>query len=322
MEVRMKLRDYAEDKAVTLCFLAMGMVIFGAAAMILKIPSAACFLFFGFFAVYTVIWLCAGFVMERKRLMELERMIERLPEKWLLGEVCFKPRTWTQKEYDRIMHTVSLAAIEALERERREKEAYYDYVESWIHEMKTPLTACSLILSNDADVGKLRRELKRADNLTEQILFYARLRSPEKSTVIRNVSAAEIMNRAVKAQMELLVAAGIGVTVEGDFAVSTDDKALCFILEQLLINCAKYCPGCHIDMTAATDEICVTDNGIGIPAHEIGRVCERGFTGQNGKTGSTGMGLYIVSSLCERLSIDLLIDSEQGTYTSVHLRFL
>ena len=155
----MKLRDYAEDKAVTLCFLAMGMVIFGAAAMILKIPSAACFLFFGFFAVYTVIWLCAGFVMERKRLMELERMIERLPEKWLLGEVCFKPRTWTQKEYDRIMHTVSSAAIEALERERREKEAYYDYVESWIHEMKTPLIqnkAKRLIIGTDGKISLYR----------------------------------------------------------------------------------------------------------------------------------------------------------------------
>lgn len=318
----MKIRDYAEDKAVTLCFLAMGMVIFWAAAMILKIPSAACFLLIGFFAVCTVIWLGAGFLMERRRLAMLERMIERLPEKWLLGELGFQPRTWTQKEYDRIMHTVSSAAIGAVERERREKEAYFDYVESWIHEMKTPLTACSLILSNDADVGKLRRELKRADNLTEQILFYARLRSPEKSTMIRTVSASGIMNRAVKSQMELLVAAGISVSVEGDFWVSTDDKALCFMLEQLLVNCAKYCPGCHVTMNASPGEICVRDNGIGIPAHEVERVCERGFTGKNGKTGSTGMGLYIVSSLCERLSIDLKIDSKEGEYTSVRLRFL
>lgn len=318
----MKIRDYAEDKAVTLCFLAMGAIIFWAAAMILKIPPSACFLLIGFFAVCTVIWLCTGFLMERKRLAGLERMIERLPEKWLLGELGYKPRTWTQKEYDRIMHTVSSAAIGAIERERREKEAYFDYVESWIHEMKTPLTACSLILSNDADAGKLRRELKRADNLTEQILFYARLRSPEKSTMIRRVSASGVMNRAVRSQMELLVAAGISVSVDGDFEVSTDDKALCFILEQLLVNCAKYCPGCHITMNAAPGEICVKDNGIGIPAYEVERVCERGFTGQNGKTGSTGMGLYIVSCLCAQLSIDLQIDSEEGKYTSVRLRFL
>lgn len=318
----MRFRDYVEDKAVTLCFLAIGALIFGAVAMIFQVSPAACFLFAGFVGIFAAAWLCTGFLMERGRIVRLESMIERLPEKWLLGEVCPKPRTWTQKEYDRIMHTVSSAAIAALERERREKEAYFDYVESWIHEMKTPLTACSLILSNDADTEKLRRELKRADNLTEQILFYAKLRSPEKSMIIRSCSAREVMNRAVKAQMELLVAAGISVTVEGELTLQTDDKALCFMLQQLLINCAKYCPGCHIDMEAASGEIRVKDNGIGIPAHELERVCERGFTGQNGKNGSTGMGLFIVSSLCERLSIAFWLDSVQGEYTCAHFRFL
>ncbi|HBV52829.1 MAG TPA: sensor histidine kinase, partial [Clostridiales bacterium] len=73
----------------------------------------------------------------------------------------------------------------------------------------------------------------------------------------------------------------------------TDAKALCFIIKQLLINAAKYCPGCKIEITAEHGRITVRDNGVGIPSHELRRVTERGFTGSAGRRqgGSTGMGL-------------------------------
>ena len=57
--------------------------------------------------------------------------------------------------------------------------------------------------------------------------------------------------------MELLIAAGISVEIEGDFTVYTDGKTLAFILKQLLINCAKYCTGCHIVITAEKGVICL-----------------------------------------------------------------
>lgn len=86
-------------------------------------------------------------------------------------------------------------------------------MESWIHEIKTPLTACSLILAGDGDPRKLRRELKRADNLTESILWYARMRTAEKDTVIQKIQAASVMEEAVKSQKELLIAAGNSVEI-------------------------------------------------------------------------------------------------------------
>ena len=115
------------------------------------------------------------------------------------------------------MQILSRSAIAAVEQARREKDEYCDYVESWIHELKMPLTACSLILANDGDVRKLKRELKRADNLTENILYYARLRSVEHDTQIGKLQVAAVMDAAVKSQMELLIAAGISVEVDGDF---------------------------------------------------------------------------------------------------------
>ena len=130
------------------------------------------------------------------------------------------------------------------------------------------------------------------------------------------------MAEAVKSQRELLVAARIGVEAKGDFSVYTDGKSLCFILKQLLINCAKYCRGCRVEITVEDGCISVSDNGPGIPSHELRRVTSRGFTGANGKSaGGTGMGLYIVSELCKKLEIELEIFSEVGKGTKFVLRF-
>ena len=67
----------------------------------------------------------------------------------------------------------------------------------------------------------------------------------------------------------------------------------------------------------------VWDNGIGIPAEDLPMVCRKTFTGQNGRRGakSTGMGLYIVKSLCNKLGHRLDISSRQGEFTSVTIIF-
>lgn len=309
----MKVRDYMSSKAVTLCFLGIGAVtlgaLMGAAGTGLPLIALAELLF----ALVVSAWLVTGWIIENKKIRKLERIVEELDQKYLLSEVIPPPSNAVEARYYTIMKIVSRSAISAAEQATREKEDYCGYVESWIHEIKTPLTACSLILSNGGDPRKLRRELKRADNLTESILYYARLRTVEKDTVIKEAQAADIMEKAVKDQMDLLISAGISVEIQGDFAVNTDEKQVCFMIKQLLMNCAKYCPGCHVVMRAENKAITVEDNGPGIASHELPRVTERGFTGA-GRSG-TGMGLYIVSELCGRLGAEFKMESTEGEYT-------
>ena len=70
-------------------------------------------------------------------------------------------------------------------------------------------------------------------------------------------------------------------------------------------------------------QLTVSDNGIGIPAHELPRVFDRGFTGSNGRLrgGSTGMGLYLCRKLASLLEIDLQISSREQQGTTVTLTF-
>ena len=319
----MRIRDYLYSKAVTLCFLGIGLVFatlfMRAAGMDINLTVVSGF----FYVLLIVLWLWVQFCLNNRRLRKLRNLAEGMEEKYLLGEVLKPPVNAVEKEYYQIMKIVSRSAIGIAEQAIREKEEYCDYVESWIHEIKTPLTACSLIISNDGDIKKLKRKIKQADNLTESILYYARLRTVQKDILIDRFLASQVINDAVKSQMELLIAAGISVETGGDFSVCSDAKSLLFMLKQLLINCAKYCPGCQICITADNGRIIVEDNGIGIPSHEISRVTERGFSGTNGRNagGSTGMGLYIVRELCSRLDMTLRIESKQQEYTRIVLEF-
>lgn len=258
-----------------------------------------------------------------RRLRLLKSSMDALPEKYLIGEVLEEPRGCVEREYYFLMKEISRSAIGRLEQACAEKQDYYEYVEAWVHEMKTPLTACSLLLANGGDVAKLRRELRRADNLTETILTYAKLRTAEKDTRIGKTVLRTLCNRAIREEMELLIAAGISVSVEGDGEAYTDSQLLVFILKQLLINCAKYCPDCQVQIVLSQGCLWLEDNGIGIPSCELPRVTERGYTGTAGRERgqSTGMGLYLVDRLCEKLNITMEITSGEGSGTRFTFRF-
>lgn len=352
----MRFSEYLYSKAVTLCFLAIGLIIFGAFFAAAGMDPMFLFIMALSFLLLCLLWLLVSFLLTRERFRKLDSIADSLPEKYLLGEVLPKPSDPIELAYYRVMKLVSRSALGQAEQAKRDKEDYCEYVESWIHEMKTPLTASSLILTKaqeaviesvllanpeshlDAEIEpdreavpvlldsleRLRRELKRADNLTESILYYARIRTPGKEIQIGDVSADALIQDAVRSQMELLIAAGIHIETEGNFELHTDGRTVTFILKQLLINCAKYCPGCHVRITAQDGQITLEDDGIGISSYELPRVTERGYTGTNGKRtgGSTGMGLYIVKELCTQLDIRLEITSTEGAYTRVALNFL
>ena len=70
-------------------------------------------------------------------------------------------------------------------------------------------------------------------------------------------------------------------------------------------------------------ELAINDDGDGIPAADVPRVFDRGFTGSRGRTHhkATGMGLHLAAVACERMGLGLRVSSEEGTGTTVALTF-
>ena len=311
----MRFSEYLSSKAAALCFLGAGAVLFAAAMLFVRVPPGMLLLFGGLFCGLVVAWTAVGYARERGRVKKLEALLDGLEEKYLLAELLPPPVSGVERRYFEVMKTVCASAFSAAQQARADKAEYCEYVERWIHEIKTPLTACSLMLANGGEISRMKKELCKANNLVESVLYCARLRTQGTDAFIRRFWVQQVLQEAVRSQMELLLASGISAEVMGDFETVGDAQALSFMIKQLLVNCAKYCPRCRVALRAQNGSVTVEDNGPGVPAHELPRLTERGFTGSNSKPGGTGMGLYLVREMCKKQGIGFLIESELGSFT-------
>ena len=271
------------------------------------------------------------FLRQRSRLLELDGILEGLDQKYLFTECVSPPKNLYERRLFDLTRRAGRAMITAVSDAETTRQEYREYVESWVHEVKAPITAAGLVCRQlDGDTRrKLDYELTQIEAHIERALFYARAENPERDCVIRQASLSEIVFQAVENHRTLLIQSGIRVeTQELDCQVYTDRKWAAFILGQLLQNAARYRGEDPVIIISASPfgkqtQLTIQDNGIGIPSHELPRVFDRGFTGSNGRTrgGSTGMGLYLCRKLSGFLDLNLRIDSKEGVGTCVTLTF-
>lgn len=209
------------------------------------------------------------------------------------------------------------------------------YTELWVHEVKTPLAAAKLVLDrmHGPDVAKLKIELERIEGLVEQALFTARSDTLVNDYLIREVRLADAVGEACKSNMCYLASCGVTLNMQVDpqVTVMADKTWLAFILNQLITNAAKY-DASTITFTTheegnegphACTVLELRDDGCGIPAADVPRVFDRGFTGEVGRAhgSATGMGLFLVARMCAQMGLDVLLASEESIGTRVQIKF-
>lgn len=264
-------------------------------------------------------------------LAELESIMDGLDQKHLFSECAPRPQSLYERKLWDLARRAGRAMIGEVSNAQASQREYREYVESWVHEIKSPITAARLICrGTEGDTRrKLDRELAQIEAHVERALFYARAESPEKDFIIRPADLGEIVAQTVGQHRALLIHSGVRVETEGlERTVYTDEKWVAFLLGQLLQNAVRYRGEDPLITLSARElgrqvELTVADNGMGIPDHELPRVFDRGFTGSNGRSrgGSTGMGLYLCRRLAGFLEIDLRLKSEEGRGTRVLLTF-
>lgn len=266
----------------------------------------------------------------KKYLDKLLDMTEKLDERYLLPEIMQEPERADEQVFYQIMKMSEKSMLEHIGKIQRERQEYKEYIEQWIHEVKTPITAMKLICENNrcSFTRDLMAELENINRFTEQALYYARSEHTEKDYSVREIRLSDVVHGAIADNKYLLRQNNVAVTVENvEYSIYSDDKWLRFILDQLISNAVKYRtsqPVLHFFAVKENDSIIlsIADNGIGIPASDLPRIYEKGFTGQNGRTihSSTGIGLYLCRRLCDKLGIDISASSK-GEGTTISLSF-
>ncbi|AJS60616.1 sensor histidine kinase [Paenibacillus sp. IHBB 10380] len=202
---------------------------------------------------------------------------------------------------------------------------------SWIHEVKTPLTAMHLMIDRlDDETMKmhLTYEWLRIHLLLDQQLHQRRIPFIENDLYIENTELETIIFDEIKTLQSWCIQKGIGFDIDLEVpVVLSDAKWLAFILRQLLTNAVKYSKSSDIMINSylrADQTILeVKDGGHGIDPKDLPRIFDKGFTSttMHQDTAATGMGLYLAKKSAQSLLIQIHVKSTLGEGTTFTLIF-
>lgn len=327
----MRFRSFLFDKIVNITLICFALLV--QITILIGIGAGTYAIFF--FSILTFGCSISGFLYEywkkRSYYFDLLKSLDGLDRKSLIPELIDEPDFIEGKILYETLQVCNKSMNDEIAYYQQNSKEYREYIETWIHEIKTPIASAKLIIENNLDhvTRSIDEEIELIDGFIEQALYYSRSSGVEKDYIIKPVTLQELVSQVLRKNSKEFIAKKIRLE-KGDLdqTVYTDVKWLTFILNQVIGNAMKYkSDNPVISIQAVTREnkiiLEITDNGIGISASDLPKVCEKGYTGTTGRkyAKSTGMGLYLCKKLCLKMGLNLDIESVEGAGTTVRILF-
>lgn len=327
----MKLKNYLREKIGWLVGILVRLVVIVLLGRLFQVNAfyIGTIIFFELFILTA--YICTDFLKKRKFYNDILGKINELDKKYLIMEMVRQPEFLEGEILCDILYDACKSMNEWVFTQERSVKEFTDYVEMWIHEIKLPISALSLMNYNEkADMQSYRRQVDKISHYVEQILYYVRADNPQEDFLMKKCSIKEMVHEVLLEQKETLIAEKFKIAQKDmDAVVVTDAKWLKFMLGQIIGNSVKYKKGgqgylgFEVTETEESVTLSIEDHGIGVPTTDIKRVFDKSFTGNNGRqvAASTGMGLYICQKMCRKLGHEIWMESEEGSFTRVGIRF-
>jgi two-component system phosphate regulon sensor histidine kinase PhoR len=241
----------------------------------------------------------------------------------------------------------AVAVLRDVTRVEQMERAQKDFVASVSHELRTPLTSITgyveTLLEDEEPEGMVREFLStiqknavRMNRLTEDLLVLARVESGEHTVHPVRTNTSLLVREAFDSMAKLVRDAGaelkLGEVVDTEVMADTD--AVVGVLSNLIENATKYGRGeteTRIIVSAVmsdpdgkrpgTVRFSVQDFGAGIASEHIGRLFERFYRvdkGRSRESGGTGLGLAIARRLTEAQGGEIWVESELAQGSTFH----
>ena len=225
--------------------------------------------------------------------------------------------------------------ISTILKQRTLDEMKTDFTNNITHELKTPIAVA--YAANDAllnfgeqsDEEKrnhyltlCRNQLEQLSGMVEQILSMSMERRRQFKLNIESVSIAELLQPVIE-QQQLKADKPVTITTRiepDDLTLQADRTHLSNILNNLIDNAVKYSPNeARIEITATSNDITVTDHGMGIPADKLQHIYDKFYrvpTGDRHDVKGYGLGLFYVKTMVEKHGWSIHAESKIGEGTT------
>lgn len=328
----MSIGEFLKDKTLVILWNILMFIVLAAILFVIKVKFILISFIFCVWFLPLVSYMTYEFIKYKNYYNEVNSILEKLDKKYLLPEIIKEANFIEGEKLNYILKEVSRDMHENVKYYKDMQEDYREYIETWVHEIKTPIASTKLIIANNQNevTNKIDFQMDRIEGFVQQVLYYSRSNNVSKDYIIKQISLDDVVRNVVKRNYRDFIHKKIKIDIKDiNETVYSDGKWTDFIINQIIGNSIKYSsskePMISISSVKRANSVMliINDNGVGIVDKDIDRVFEKGFTGENGRkfSKSTGMGLYLCEKLCSKLGLKISLNSEVNKGTKVTIIF-
>lgn len=144
----MRLTDFMKDKGMLLL---LHLVCMGLAMAFFRLTGYSgtnTILFLIVWLLLLAVWLLVTFLQRRKFFREAQRILDKVDQRYLLSELLPDSFRLEDRLYRELLHRSNKSCIERIRQIEEDQRDYKEYIESWVHEIKAPITGIALLCNN------------------------------------------------------------------------------------------------------------------------------------------------------------------------------
>ena len=200
------------------------------------------------------------------------------------------------------------------------------FTEDASHELRTPLAVAlnaSELLGDMSElderarnrVERVRHACERMQRLVTALLFLAR-DQPHGNEALSD--AAVVLDDVLVYQRDAMAANDIELVLEArSTPLPLPEGVIYSVLHNLIDNAVRHTEHGCLWVEVTPERICVTDTGCGLPAEALTHIFERQY--RTADSPGLGIGLYLVSRICDRQGWSIHAASEPGVGTRIEI---
>lgn len=203
----MKFSRYVKDKInYTLGFIVYCMIILAYTGA-MQIDKDVSIVIITISLIFFVTGVIINYWKKNKYIKNIEKIMDGLDEKYLISEVIDKPKREENLAYYKLLKRANKSMLENVTDVKNTQKEYKEYIESWVHEIKIPITSAKLLCENNKSeiTNKIDEEIEEINNYVEQALFYARLDQVSNDFMIRKIKLADVIKNVLSRNKKIMI---------------------------------------------------------------------------------------------------------------------